>query len=75
MDDKSKIHLHSVILIGYQEKMKFSGKLLELETVILSEADSTQENKTMHVFSHLWMLAVNLQICAFNLECPFMSEN
>jgi len=41
MDTENVVHLHKGILLSYQKKkdfMKFIGKWVELENIILSEA-------------------------------------
>lgn len=38
------------------EIIKFSGKWIELETIILSE-DPDPERQKVHVFFHMWMVA------------------
>jgi len=48
MDTENVVHLHNVILLSYQKNdfMKFVGKWLELEKIILSEL--TQSQKEIH---------------------------
>lgn len=43
---------HSVIKkIEYTETIKFAGKWMRLESLILSEVTQVQEDKTLHVLS------------------------
>ena len=46
MDAKSVVHLHNGVLLSYQnnELMKFLGKWMELENIILSEVTQSQKN-------------------------------
>lgn len=40
--------------------MEFTGKWMELQTIIPSEVTRTPKRQTLHVFSPLWMLALTL---------------
>jgi hypothetical protein len=42
--------------------MKFTGKWMELENIILSEVTQTQKNHTWYVFTDKWILAQKLRI-------------
>jgi hypothetical protein len=52
MDTENVVYLHSGVLLSYEKKqktknndfMKFTGKWMELENVILSEATQSQKN-------------------------------
>jgi len=46
MDTENVVHLHSRILLSYQNNdlMKFIGKWMELENIILSEVTQSQKN-------------------------------
>ena len=46
MDTKNMVHLHNGVLLSYEknEFMKFLGKWLDLEGIILSEVTQSQKN-------------------------------
>jgi hypothetical protein len=46
MDTENVVHLHNGVLLTYKndEFMKFLGKWMELEKIILSEVTQTQKN-------------------------------
>ena len=43
---------------------------MELEPIILKKTIRTKKRQMPHVFSHLWMLALNLKLCMFHLGFP-----
>ena len=53
MDKEDVVHLHNVVLYSRKNNdiLKFAGKLMNLENIILSEVTQTQKNKyNMHSF-------------------------
>lgn len=47
------VYLHNKILFICLKKVKFEGKWMELETVILSKVTPIQKDKCL-VFFHMW---------------------
>lgn len=54
--DKENCYIHTMEVIQRlkNEITKFSGKLMELEALILAKVTQTQEDKR-HIFSHFWI--------------------
>jgi hypothetical protein len=50
MDTENVVHLHNRVLIRYLKTMKFAGKWMELENIILNEV--TQSQKNTHSMHH-----------------------
>lgn len=48
------VYLHNKILFICLKKVKFEGKCMELQTVILSKVTQIQKDKHL-VFFHMWM--------------------
>ena len=47
IDTENVVHLHNGVLLSYQKNdfMKFAGKCMELENIILSEVTQSQRSK------------------------------
>jgi hypothetical protein len=52
MDNENVVQMYYIILFNCKEIMKFTGKWMELENIILSEGTQTQQYR-LHVFSFL----------------------
>ena len=63
MDTENVIHLHNGVLRSYNNNkfMKFLGKWMDLEDIILSEVTQSQKN-THGMHSLKWILAQKLRI-------------
>jgi hypothetical protein len=56
------IHLHNGILLSHKKKikdnMKFTGKLIQIENIILSKVMQTQVRHAWYLLTYKWILAI-----------------
>ena len=64
MDTENVVHLHNGVLFCYKknEFIKFLGKWMNLEGIILSEVNPITKELSQYVLTDKWILAQKLRI-------------